>query len=291
MSMQGTTHVVEPVRKTHFADESINQQMAISGFAVLPTKVTSATVAALSDLYQGVVEQVGRDSSGVFLPSMMITHLELRARLWDGVQSILAPLCDPLFMPDTTTVIGGSFVSKPGAENSARNPHQDPSVFDETREVSISLWIPLTDSDSSNGTLCLLPGSHLMGNNVRPPDVNSLCTEVSEFALMQSVQVELEAGQVLVIDGSVIHHSPANTSDTERVAAICALLPPSREMRYALSQNGAAEGIAKIYQVGVEMYRSGNLLSPELDSAPLIQSHKYQPAGMADLQASLATTL
>lgn len=265
--------------------------MASHGFAVLPTTCSSATVAELSNLYEGVVEQVGRDGSGVFLPSMMITHLELRARLWDGVQRILAPICDPLFTPDTTTVIGGSFVSKPGAENSARNPHQDPSVFDEAREVSISLWIPLTDSDASNGTLCLLPGSHLMGNNVRPPDVNSLSAEVSDFALNQSVQVELEAGQILVIDGSVIHHSPANTSPNERVAAICALLPPSKEMRYALSEDGAAEGTARIYEVGVEMYRSGNLLDPELESAQFIQSFEYQPASMADLTASLTATM
>ncbi len=289
MSQQGSSEACESRPRTHFVDESINQELADHGFAVLPNSLSSATVEALAGLYQGVLEQVGRDSSGVFLPSMMISRLDLRAQLWDGVRSMLGPHFDPLFKPNTTTVVGGSFVSKPGSQNSARNPHQDPSVFDETREVSISLWIPLTDSHSANGTLYLLPGSHRMRNCVRPPDVDSLDSEVSTYALKKSVPVELSAGQVLVIDGAVIHHSPANTSNAERVAAICALIPPDCEMRYARSQNGAVAGTAQIYNVGPEMYRSGNLMSPELDPDCLVETPLYRPASMADLESSLSS--
>jgi hypothetical protein len=128
-----------------------------------------------------------------------------------------------------------------------------------------------------------------MGNSVRPPDVDSLDHQVSTCALNESVAVELLAGQVLVIDGSVIHHSPSNNSDSERVAAICALIPPGCEMRYARSQNGATEGTAQIYNVGEEMYRSGNLVTPSLDPACLVEKAPYRLATMADLQASLAT--
>jgi hypothetical protein len=289
MRQQGASEACESLPRTHFLDEAVNQEMAERGFAVLANSVSSETVTALTEMYRKVIDQVGRDSSGVFLPSMMISRLDLRAQLWDGVQGILGPIFDPLFAPETTTVVGGSFVSKPGSQNSARNPHQDPSVFDETREVSISLWIPLTDSDSENGTLCLLPGSHRMGNDVRPPDVDSLDHEVSTYALNESVALDLHAGQVLVIDGSVIHHSPANTSNAERVAAICALRPPNTQMRYAKSQNGAAEGMAQIFNVGEEMYRSGNLVTPSLDPACLVEKAPYRLATMADLQASLAT--
>lgn len=128
-----------------------------------------------------------------------------------------------------------------------------------------------------------------MRNCVRPPDVDSLDSEVSTYALKKSVPVELSAGQVLVIDGAVIHHSPANTSNAERVAAICALIPPDCEMRYARSQNGAVAGTAQIYNVGPEMYRSGNLMSPELDPDCLVETPLYRPASMADLESSLSS--
>ena len=288
MSQQGASEACESLPGTHFLDEGVNQEMAERGFAVLANSVSAETVTALTEMYRQVIDQVGRDSSGVFLPSMMISRLDLRAQLWDGVRGILGPIFDPLFSPDTTTVVGGSFVSKPGSQNSARNPHQDPSVFDETREVSISLWIPLTDSDSENGTLNLLPGSHRMGNHVRPPDVDSLDQEVTTYALNESVALDLHAGQVLVIDGAVIHHSPANTSNAERVAAICALRPPKSQMRYAKSQNSAAEGMAQIFNVGAELYRSGNLLTPTLDPAGLVGSAPYRPASMSDLERSFA---
>ncbi len=184
--------------------------------------------------------------------------------------------------------MGGSFVSKPCSPNSERNPHQDPSVFDESRHVSISVWIPLTDSDLSNGTLHLLPGSHRMGNHVRPPDVANFDEDVSALALRASVPVTVEAGQMLVIDGAVIHHSPPNTSGRERVATICAVRPVGARMSLMRSERGADVGTADIYEVDEEMFRSGDLVDPVLDPARLTSRVPYRPATIDDLKASMA---
>lgn len=262
--------------------------MRTHGFAVLPQRLDRVRVDELASLYQGVMDEVGRDTSGAFLPSMLIGRPALRIRLWDGVRDILQPVLNPLFANGTTEVIGGSFVSKPSSPGSVRNPHQDPTTFDESRHVSLSVWIPLTDSYASNGTLFVLSGSHRMGNHVRPPDVDSLDAEVTAAALQESVPVEIEAGQMLVIDGAVVHHSPPNRSGADRVATICALRPAGADMRYVRSDRGAGVGTAEIYDVGSELYRSGDLVAPDLSRASSIERSAYRPVTLADLRASQA---
>jgi len=270
-------------RQTHFVDDRVNEAMADDGYAVLPQRLPAVLVDELTDLYAGVVEESGRDGSGRFRPSMMIPDSALRTRLWDGVRRITAPVLAPLFRDGTTDVLGGSFVSKPSSPESSRNPHQDPTVFDETQHVSISVWIPLSRSTVGNGTLYVLPGSHLLGNHVRPPDVDSLDDDVRAFALGASVPIELEPGEMLVIDGALIHHSPPNESGAERVATICAVRPAGAEMLYVRSEDGAAEGVAEVYGIGVAAYRSGEIVEPRLDGVPVIRRAPYRPVTMADV--------
>lgn len=272
------------------ADGAADAHLAERGFVVLAQRLDRRGVNDLARLYRGAVEEVGRDRSGRFLPSMLISRPDLRARLWDGVGEITRPTLQPLFRPGTTEVLGGSFVSKPGSPHSVRKPHQDPTAFDETRHVGISLWIPLSDSHASNGTLFVLPASHRMGNHVRPPDVDSFDGAVGAVALAESIPIELEAGQLLVIDGALIHHSPPNGSGTERVAAICAVGPLGAAMRYVRSEGGAAEGTAEVHEVGVDFYRAGGLVEPDLSGARLIERSSYRPASMADLAASRSTS-
>ncbi len=283
-----TTPTPATGRSTTFRDERINRQIAEDGFAVLDERIPDADVDRLAELYDGVREVAGRDDSGRFLPSMTITDPDLRARLWDGVQQILAPTIDPLFAPGTAAVMGGSFVSKPGSDQSARNPHQDPSVFDETRIVAISLWIPLADTTVDNGTLHLLEGSHRMGNHVRPPDVANFDDAVAAHAMEHSVPVELEAGRVLVLDGALVHHSPANRTGDERVAVIGAVRPTGADMCLMRSQDGADEGVAELYRVEVDAFRSGDLVRPELRPEDLVDRVPYRPADLRDLERSFA---
>lgn len=276
-----------PGRRTTFRDERVNDEVASVGFAVLEERIPDGDVGRLADLYDDVRQEAGRDDSGRFLPSMTITDPALRTRLWDGVQAILAPTIDPLFTPGSAAVMGGSFVSKPGSEHSARNPHQDPSVFDETRIVAISLWIPLVDATVDNGTLHLLEGSHRMGNHVRPPDVANFDDAVAEHALQHSVPVEVEAGQVLVLDGALVHHSPPNRSGEERVAVIGAVRPTGADMCLMRSEGGADVGVAELYRVEVDAFRSGDLIHPDLRPEDLVDRVPYRPADLRDLQRSL----
>lgn len=275
-------------RPAPLADPAEAHHLDAHGFVVLEGGLPRAGVDALAELYEGVIEVVGRDTSGSFRPSMLIDRPDLRAKLWDGVRAIVEPELGPRFVPGTTEVFGGSFVSKPSTPNSARLPHQDPTVFDEREHRSLSVWIPLVDSTLHNGTLHVLPGSHLMGNHVRPPDVESFEPDVADATLAEAEPLELEAGRLLVIDGEMIHHSHPNASGVERVATICAVRAAGASMLLVRSEGGAAAGTAELYEAPVEAYRSGDLVAPDLGAARLLRRAAYRPASLADLRASQA---
>lgn len=271
-----------------FDDLAVDEEFATSGCVVLAEPLGTEAVRSLTALHRGVIDEVGPDGSGRFLPSMMISNAELRRRIWDGVGAAARSALPDLFLPGTVEVFGGSFVSKPNGEDGDRNPHQDPTTSDEAEAVSLSLWIPLIDSSRANGTVHVLPGSHRMGNHVRPPDVASLDAEVAETAREESVPIEVAAGSIVVIDGALVHHSPPNRSGRERVAAIVAVRTVGSAMRYVQSERGQPSGTADVFEVPVEMYRARDLVHPDLSEATLLGREPYRPVTLAELRASQA---
>jgi hypothetical protein len=258
------------------------------GYAIAGPRLGPEALGELATLYREATDEAGRDESGEFLPSMMIPHPGVRARIWDGIGRIAGPPVEALFGPGTMEVSGGLFVSKPASPNSHRQPHQDATGFDESRYVVISVWIPLTDSTVGNGTICILPGSHRMDNFVRPRDVESFDDDVRDIALAEAVPIELEAGQMLVVDAAVVHHSPANESGEERVAVICSMRHAGAQIEFVQSEDGAPTGTASRYRADEQLFRTGDVTRAVLDEASLITRTPYRPATVADLAASRA---
>lgn len=279
---------VDPRPPSGLIDPEAARQVETQGYAVLDGRVPAEAVAELADLHRWAIDRCGQDGSGVFYPSMLLGRADVRAAIWDGVGRLTGPQVDACFAPGTYRTMGGLFVTKPASELSFRLPHQDPTAFDETAHLGLSVWIPLIDSDRTNGTLHVLPGSHRMGNHLRPRDVEAPSPALQEIALRDSVAVDLEAGQLLLLDGAVLHHSPPNASTTERVAVIAALRPADAPLHFVLSEQGDADGTAAVYEVPQEHYRSGEVVAPRFDPGALVGRRAYRQVTPADLARSLA---
>lgn len=84
----------------------------------------------------------------------------------------------------------------------------------------------------------------------------------------------MRRGQVLAIDGALVHGSRPNGVPTARIAVIMGLVHRDAVMRYVRVVDGEAE----IYEVGTAFYRSGDLLEPDLTGQPLVGR---EPCGTA----------
>jgi len=121
------------------------------------------------------------------------------------------------------------YFKPPGARGQAL--HQDDFYLQTSPGHCMAAWTALDDADSENGTLFIVPGSHVAG--VLCPHAADLSTsftteEVDVPAGMEPIELQLTAGDVLFFNGSVIHGSyPNATTDRFRRAFICHYVPNS----------------------------------------------------------------
>ena len=121
------------------------------------------------------------------------------------------------------------YFKPPGARGQAL--HQDNFYLQVSPGTCLAAWVPLDDADVENGGLFVVPGSHL--GAIQCPHVADLTksftteeVDVPDGTL--PVAVELNRGDVLFFNGSLIHGSYPNTSSTRfRRAFICHYVPDS----------------------------------------------------------------
>jgi phytanoyl-CoA hydroxylase len=121
------------------------------------------------------------------------------------------------------------YFKPPGARGQAL--HQDNFYLKVSPGTCMAAWLALDDTDSENGTLFVVPGSHKL--DVLCPHAADLTKsftteEVDVPEGMEPIEVKLEAGDVLFFNGSLIHGSYPNiTTDRFRRAFICHYVPQS----------------------------------------------------------------
>jgi len=148
----------------------------------------------------------------------MVSH----PRVLDAVESILGP---NLLVWDS-----GWFAKIPG-ETKYVAWHQDSLYFGLRPLELTTAWIALTESDSENGCLRVIPGSHRRDFPHRETDApdNSLSRgqEISvQVEESQAVDVVLKPGEVSLHHAAIVHGSKANISDRPRIGLAVRYLTP-----------------------------------------------------------------
>jgi phytanoyl-CoA hydroxylase len=165
----------------------------------------------------------------------------LQPHQWDEVSkkylldSRLQPVLTDLFGEEPIAAQSMFYFKPPGARGQAL--HQDDFYLKTQPGHCMAAWFAMDDTDSENGGLSVVPGSHRLP--VLCPHAADLRTsftieEVDVPQGMEPVEVQLNAGDVLFFNGAVIHGSePNQTTDRFRRSFICHYVPQSTE---AMSQ-------------------------------------------------------
>ena len=151
----------------------------------------------------------------------------LDARLAETLRRLIG--CEPLAAQSMF------YFKPPGARG--QGLHQDNNPLAVSPGTCHAAWISLDDADEANGTLIVVPGTAdwpiLCDANVRGEAEEAEFFDGASLALPEGcavVPAELEAGDVLFFNGSLVHGSPRNrTTDRWRRSLIFHYVPETCE--------------------------------------------------------------
>lgn len=117
--------------------------------------------------------------------------------------------------------------------------HQNWAFVDEEKYTSVSIWVPLVDSNEENGTLQIVDGSHKRFGKYRGPmvpwELRNITKEIIENNL---TPLNVKAGQGVILDDSIVHYSNINKTTGLRLAIQLIMIPKeSTSLHYHLDRD------------------------------------------------------
>jgi hypothetical protein len=128
----------------------------------------------------------------------------------------------------------GNFVVKEPSPLSAVPLHQDWTIIDPDVSRSLNVICPLIDTNSVNGQLNVVPGSHHPPSRISFGPIDEILLEplLPEIRSHHLQALEQKAGDALIYDGRVLHSSEANQSDSTRICFSAGFVPRDIPLRH-----------------------------------------------------------
>jgi len=111
--------------------------------------------------------------------------------------------------------------------------HQDVTYWGLDRAEAHTAWVAIDDSDTENGCMRVIPGSHkngivTHGESEEGENLLSVNQEIPDELVdtSQAFDLELKAGQLSIHDGQLYHASNPNTSDRRRCGLTLRYIAP-----------------------------------------------------------------
>ncbi|MFT5780623.1 MAG: hypothetical protein ACI837_003586 [Crocinitomicaceae bacterium] len=156
--------------------------------------------------------------------------------------------------------------------------HQNWAFVDEKKCASVSIWCPLVDSNAENGTLEVVPGSHKRYGEVRGPMIQSELLGLEKDIIdKHMVPINIEAGNAVILDDSIVHYSSPNATEGLRLAIQLILIPEEEESIHYHMDLSKDRSKVEVLSADTEFYMKFNPWKKPDESLARLRSFKYTP--------------
>lgn len=199
--------------KPIFVDTTLQANFETSGFVI----VNLLNEVDLTSLLETYNQYFGENVFDHFTTSNVFLPLEIKYEIANNIDKIVSPklaqlMCNTTFWP-------GAFLIKPPGKDSEFKAHQDWTFVDEEKFISGNVWIPLCDVSIHNGCLSVIESSQYPNiKSIRSQTIPDFFHTNRELIKPFLKPIHLKAGQALIFNHSLIHHSCSNNSGVNRIA-------------------------------------------------------------------------
>jgi hypothetical protein len=233
----------QPQKNSIIRDSNIQASIHEVGYKVAGN-IGLDLLSDLTRLY-GALHAFKPSEGGMFY-SLYSNDIEYREKVHLGIENILKPIFDNLFN-DYKTVINSFIVKIPGPKSDF-TLHQDSTGLDEFKYSPLSAWIPLQDTDLSNGTLCIIPKTHGFFSPYRGISFSPPFAQYEAVLRKYLIPVDLKAGDILLFDNRLVHYSHLNSSNQERRVVMSGIFPSEAEILSVYKDESILNAPLEIYK-------------------------------------------
>jgi len=207
-----------------FQDANLQAQIEKDGVVTIPF-LSAEEVQTIRAFYNNIHPkgEAPQMRDGIHM-TIWCTDKAYKLQVKSAIDAAVQRACEQVFTAHRR--INPVFITKRKGKDTTFPIHQDWSIVDETKHTAFNLWIPLHDVDETNGALWFVKGSHKITTYVRGPGVlfpNLYGIKEHVRPLMSPACVK--AGTAVIFYHRVIHGSPPNQTNTDRIVAALSIVP------------------------------------------------------------------
>ncbi len=218
-----------------FKNAELQAQFERDGFVVIPF-LTDEAVSNLQTLFYDLHQDVPNN----FYSTTFNKSDQFKRQITKAAENLLGAKADELF--SDVKKLGSSFLCKAPGEGGKMPVHQDWTVVDESKFCSVTMWIPLIDTDENNGAIRVLPGSHKFSSTLRAPTIPVEYAKLQEEIWNEMTILPMKAGHAFIFNHALYHASSVNNTNKERIAITYGIIPAQAQlMLYHLNEHNKVE--------------------------------------------------
>lgn len=214
----------KPVKHSVIKNDVLAERIHEYGYAVIPF-LNETQLRDISAFYEQ--EHALQIKDGGMFYSLYSKDLDYRKRVHDTLGQVFKTLLDEHFK-DYKNIVN-TFITKTSGPASEFYVHQDTTALDEYQHSPLSLWIPLQDITPDNGALGVIEKTHWFFSPYRGISFAQPFQAINDTVRAYLKPVYLKAGEALVFDPRIVHHSMPNSSGADRLVALCGIFPAEAE--------------------------------------------------------------
>lgn len=183
-------------------------------FDAIPAAEAASYVAKL-DSYDAILGEEAQKQLKIkaHVAAPWIVGLARNKNILDAVESLIGP---------DILLFGTSMFSKKARDVRFVSWHQDAAYYGLDPQQEVTCWVGLTDADTENGCMRVIPGSHLGADAVHdetydPQNMLGRGQTIRGIDESKAVYMPVKAGQFSMHHERTIHGSMPNPSDRRRV--------------------------------------------------------------------------
>lgn len=280
-----------------FKDSGLERQFNVNGYVKVPFLNTEEVESLKKAFFDSIAESGGPKTSGDvdYRTQSLITYdftfidknTEYKKKVFDIITAVFQKKADN-YLANYKPLIANYIRKKHGGGEVPM--HQNWAFVDEEKYTSVSIWVPLVDSDVDNGTLQLVNGSQKRFGKIRGPmipwELDGIKQNIRENHL---TPMNIKAGEGIILDDSIVHYSAINKTEGLRLAIQLIMIPESAgSIHYHFDRENNTSNI-EVLETDLDFYMNFHpWLKPTGKKVVRTEKYRTKTIGYPDFLRTLA---